>query len=301
MIEILFAESEAASMKEAKHRSVIIGSAAEITAEKTEEKELPKKLPKKLLPGWGEGRQEVLCLGFMLDAGDIKQPVDGPYRKKLIVSMYAQNQWERDERREAELIKSADVYADELRRLQRFLDKGEAIRIWYSDAPYSRCGFYHLCHFLNKYENEIRVVKLPEYAVRERSIVSYKNWGEVAAEEFAGFLPEEKKLSKEELRLYAILWSELVEDNSPLRALVNGRLLSVPEDFYDFQIFKRLTDKPVKEARLLGDILGYFPISVGDWWYAKRIEFYIRQGKIRVVEDSEKKYARMISLEKSRL
>ena len=35
-------------------------------------------------------------------------------------------------------------------------------------------------------------------------------------------------------------------------------------------------------------------LSVGDWWYARRIEYYIKQGKIRVIEDSENKYARMI-------
>jgi hypothetical protein len=45
---------------------------------------------------------------------------------------------------------------------------------------------------------------------------------------------------------------------------------------------------------LIGDILGQVTIGVGDWWYAARIEHFIRQGKIKVVEDSENKYARLI-------
>lgn len=94
--------------------------------------------------------------------------------------------------------------------------------------------------------------------------------------------------------MYAGLWGDLVEDNSPLRAVVNGRVLGVPEDFYDFQIWNELTDRPMKETRLIGNILGHSRISVGDWWYAKRIDYYIRQGKIRVARDSEYKYARMI-------
>lgn len=49
-----------------------------------------------------------------------------------------------------------------------------------------------------------------------------------------------------------------------------------------------------KIDRLIGDILGQVPIGVGDWWYAARIEHFIRQGKIKVVEDSENKYARLI-------
>ena len=57
---------------------------------------------------------------------------------------------------------------------------------------------------------------------------------------------------------------------------------------------KRLSGEPVKEARLIGDILGNFPIGVGDWWYAKRIEAFIKDGKIKVIEDSENKYARLI-------
>ena len=94
--------------------------------------------------------------------------------------------------------------------------------------------------------------------------------------------------------MYAALWSELVEDNTPLRAVVNGKVLSVPDDFYDFLIWKWLKDVPLKEARLIGNILGYSQIGIGDWWYARRIEYYIEQGKICVIEDSEYKYARII-------
>ena len=124
----------------------------------------------------------------------------------------------------------------------------------------------------------------------------YRNWGEIGPEEFAGFLSGERRLSHEEQSMYANAWSCLVEDNSPLRAVINGEMTGVPEDFYDFLIWKRLTGKPVKQARLIGDILGYNPLGVGDWWYAARIQHHILQGRIKVVEDSEKLYARTISL-----
>ena len=195
MIEILFGESEAASMKAAKNK-VVIGTVNGPVAVWTAGKKKP---PKKPFAGWIEGTsEEVICLGFMLDVGDIKEPADSSYRKELIRSLYDQNQWYQE------------WYQDEeLRRLRRFLEDGESVRIWYSDAPYSRCGFYHLCQILRKYENEIRVVKLPEYIIRENCITVYKNWGEVSAEEFAGFLSEEKKLSRNEIRMFANEWSEL--------------------------------------------------------------------------------------------
>lgn len=294
MIEVLFGESEAAAMRAAKN-TIITSKVDGPTAVWTVGK---KKMLEREHYGWIEGTaEEVICLGFLLDIGDIREDAGSEYRKHLIYSMYAQQQWGRDEEMDAELIQLCDHYCTEMERLRNYLADGEAIRVWYSDAPYSRCGFYHLCAGLQEYQHEINVVKLPEYKVRsDNSIISYKNWGEVAAEEFAGFLTCEKKLSKEEIRMYAMLWSVLQEDNSPLRAVVNGKLIGVPEDFYDFLILKRITRKPIKEARVIGDILGHNQLGVGDWWYAKRIDYFIQTGKIKIVEDSANKYARTICL-----
>ncbi len=92
------------------------------------------------------------------------------------------------------------------------------------------------------------------------------------------------------------MWDELVEDNSPLRTMINGRLTGVPDYFYDFLIWKMITKRPIKQARLIGDVLGRYPVSVGDWWYALRIDHFIGIGKIKVIEDSKRKYDRMICL-----
>ena len=293
MIEVLFAESEAGSMKVAKN-TVMFGKTDGPVSVWIAGKKKP---PKREHTGWIEGTsEEVICLGFMLDIGDISGTIDSQYRKDLIYSLYAQEQWGKDPELDAELRDLTDCYIKELKRLKDYLEAGEQIRVWYSEAPYSICGFYQLCSVLSQYENQIRVVKLPQHCIRDYLIISYKNWGEVAAEEFAGFLQYEKELSREELRLYSSLWSELKEDNSPLRAVVNGMVTGVPEDFYDFLIWKRITEKPEKEARMIGDILGKYPVNIGDWWYAKRINDFIAQGKIRVVQDSENKYARMICL-----
>ena len=73
--------------------------------------------------------------------------------------------------------------------------------------------------------------------------------------------------------------------------------MASPKDiFYDFLIWKWLKDVLVKEAGLIGNIIGHSQLGVGDWWYARRIEYYIKQGKIRVVEDCENQYARMITV-----
>lgn len=285
MIEVLFAESEAASMRAAKSTVVyskIDGPTSVFIAGK-------KKPPEKEHSGWLEGNAgDVVCFGYRLDIGNIQEDIEGHYRKNLIFSLLNMEN-------EKETQDYADSYM-QMQKLKIYLEAGESIRIWYSDAPYSRCGLYHLCNILNCYENEIYLVKLPEYVVHGKTICFYKNWGEVAAEEFAGFLSGERIVSKEELRMYASLWNELVEDNSPLRAIVNGKMIGVPEDFYDFMILNRITTKPIKECRLIGDIIGHNQASIGDWWYAKRIQHFIEEGLIKVLEDAEKPCARLICL-----
>lgn len=290
MIEVLFADSEAASMKAAKSTVIYSrtdGPTSVFIAGK-------KKPPEKEHSGWLEGNaDDVVCFGYRLDIGNIRKDIEGHYRKNLIFSLL-----------NMEMGEETQDYADSFMQMQQlkiYLEAGESIRIWYSDAPYSRCGLYHLCNILNCYENEIHLVKLPEYVVHGKTIVFYKNWGEVAAEEFAaeefaGLLSGERIVSKEEIRMYASLWNELVEDNSPLRAMVNGKMIGVPEDFYDFMILNRITTKPIKECRLIGDIIGHNQASIGDWWYAKRIQHFIEEGLIKVLEDAEKPYARLICL-----
>ena len=264
MIEIMFGESEAGSMKMAKRCK-------------------------------DDNDEEVICLGFLLDIGDIREPADSIYRKELIYSMYAQEQWGRDEEMDRELRETGNTYCREMERLLAYLQVGKPVRIWYSDAPYSACGFYHICNELQKYVNDVFAVKLPDYIEKEDYTVIYSNWGEVPVEELMGFTSEERTLKKRNLLYYASLWQELREDNSPLRAVVNGRLTGVPEDFYDFLIKKEITDQPQKEAVVIGNILGNHPGGVRDWWYAKRIDVMIEHGYIKVDEESENKYARLIS------
>jgi hypothetical protein len=266
MVEILFGESEAGSMKYAKG---------------------------KWIPG---NSNEVICLAFMLDIGSISESVDSLYRNELIYSMLNQGQWGNDSELDTELKATGSIYVSELNRLKDYINNGEEVRIWYCDRPYSLCGFYFLCNWMKDDTNKINVVKLPEHIVKEDCTISYQNWGEIIPEDFSFFLKYEEQLFKEERRMYEIRWAELVHDDMPLRVIMNGQLMGVTEDFYDFLIWKKLTYEPIKQAGLIGDILGHYPVSVGDWWYALRIEEFINCGKIRVSEDSPNKYARTICL-----
>lgn len=116
MIEILFGESEATAMKIAIEKGVILGSI-----------------------------DKVICLELMLDIGDIREEIDGIYRKQLIFDMYTQNGYYKNEESLKEFKKIGIKYIDEQNRFRKYLLKGEQIRIWYSNAPYAMCGLYYIC------------------------------------------------------------------------------------------------------------------------------------------------------------
>ena len=268
MVDILFGESEAACMRYAK--------------------------TVRTLPAGEGGPDTVLCLAFMLDIGDIQKAIDSSYRQELIFSMYSQDQDGHDEAACQELKEAGPSYVRQLARLEEYLKQGQAVRIWCSHSPYSLCGLCFLCDWMKSYKNPVSAVELPRYRTNGSRIVSCQSWGEVSHNEFQDFLPLERPLSSLEREMYALLWTDLQRENAPLRAIINGKLLSVPEDFYDFLIWRELTDKPVKQALLIGNILGKYPVGTCDWWYARRIDTFIKQGKIKVTEDSGRKYARTI-------
>ena len=95
MVDVLFAESEAASMKFA-------------------------------------GNKKVVCLGFMLDVGDIKEQLDSQYRKNLIYSVYRQD----EPHKNSTLQKEID---DEYKKKgDHFIEQGKITVVEDSEIKYAR-------------------------------------------------------------------------------------------------------------------------------------------------------------------
>lgn len=265
MIEVLFGDSEAGAMKMAL-KSGKLGS-------------------------------DAVCLGFALDIGDIKKPVTGEYRARLLCDLLYAEQWGADVEMKEELERLGSVYRGELEKLERYIKDGEPIRVWYDSAPYSVCGMMWLCGRFRRLaaELEMNVVKLPRTLTSGDTAVVRANWGEVHPREFAKLLPLQRRLKPVEIVMNAVNWDGLRSQNAPLRAVVSGAVISVPAGFYDFLIWKYLGDEPIREAVLIGGILNENPLGVGDWWYARRIDKFIAENRIKIVENSPRKYERLLA------
>lgn len=264
MIEVLFGECEAGAMKIAL-KSGKLGS-------------------------------DAVCLAFALEIGDIKKTVTSEYRAKLLCNLLYAEQWGEDIEMKNELKRLGSAYRGELDKLERYIKNGEPIRVWYDNAPYSVCGLLWLCWQFRALAKDLKmyVVKLPRTITCGETAVVRANWGEVSPREFIKLLPLRRRLKPAEIMLNAMNWDSLQSENAPLRAVVNGSVMSVPASFYDFLIWKNLGDTPVKEAVLIGKVLSEDHIGVGDWWYARRIDRFIAQNRIKVVEDSPRKYERLL-------
>ena len=165
--------------------------------------------------------------------------------------------------------------------LERVREAREPVRIWTSRNPDEFCGFCHILTELPK-DADIRVVELPEYEVFGKEIRTYSDWGELGPYELGRFQRLERPLSTTERRYFSMLWRTMQQENSPLRAMVNGQLLSVGADFYDGIILREIEKQPMEfhEGRLIGDVLGRYQLGLGDSLIALRIEEFISRGML---------------------
>ncbi|MDF2513775.1 MAG: hypothetical protein K0S04_3641 [Herbinix sp.] len=293
MIEVMFGESEGGAMKVAKnyHKPNFNNGAIAWIGRKPSKEEFDKMFDGEAVGG---NSSEVVCLPFILDIGDISIPIDSEYRKNLILDLYTISGFGDDNTRKS-LEDAWNKYLKEIERLKHYASQREDLRLWYSNAPYSLCGFYYVCNLLKDYDCKISAVKLPRYIqLSDNEIQFYSSWGEIDAGKFFRFLPREKALTTCEIRSFASSWMDSQEDKSILRAVVNGKVIGVPEDFYDHVIRKELPEGEFTMGRLIGNILGKYPLGIGDWWYAKRIIRMIELGELVIVQKQKEIYSQIL-------
>lgn len=122
---------------------------------------------------------------------------------------------------------------------------------------------------------------------KDNSITRYHSTREVPAEDFGAFTEYEESISDLQRRVYANNWGYLTHENAPLRTIINGRVISVPVDFYDFALRSNIPEGEFRVAQLIGRTLNQIP-GVIDSWLFLRVQAMIQSGeliKISVVSD----------------
>lgn len=174
-----------------------------------------------------------------------------------------------------------------IKRLEKAKATKEPIRMWISDNnPSEMCGFLFVCCYFRKEETPLSVVFIPSHVQKGNTITYYRNTAEVPAEKFKSMLGHEKAISIAEKRAYSNTWSELVSEKASLRAIVNGKIISVRKDFYDFVIRKNIPSEEFFVAIVIGKALMEMP-GVSDRWLFFRLQKMVESGELIEVSKTD--------------
>ena len=298
MLELCFSQSARGGLRCAQHCGgggrkvfgVIVGrddgrpaTRKEIRQAQKQAQQKREALDREAIP-LGGTPSDVLELSLGLNMGDIREPL-GEARRELLRRWYDGNDEAADQDWQ-ETLESAD-------RL-RACGTGDAVRIWVDHTPSSACGLLHAASILEKTGAAVSVVPLPRWREEGKAVVSYQGWGEVEPELFGHFLSREEPVPPRILGVMASRWRELQRENAPLRAVVNGWIRSVGEDFYDGLIRKHIPEGQTKIALIIGDVLGWEKPGIGDIWLVERIRWMLSAGELRMVREDRERFYRSV-------
>lgn len=182
--------------------------------------------------------------------------------------------------------KLKEIYSS-LEKLEKKLKKDEEIRLWLSNNAFDRCGLYWFCDYARDYNSRVHIVVCPEHEFdsEKNKLVQNTRWSAFTNMSYmASFAETAKELSEEEMSLYSELWQKLVKENAPLRVLIDNKIISTTEEFFDSAILSYISDEPKPQVTIIGNFLA-------DWYCAdygfvsERIEYLLEQRDIEIVED----------------
>lgn len=237
----------------------------------------------------GGNPEDIFGFDLVLSVGDISEIQPGINRVQILgnlYSIYPNSDWQQVVQ---EIVSKAK---EDMKTVEERAASGESLRIWYSNKPDEMCGLYWFMDHLDQWkvhDGQVFVVKLPEWEANEEGEIIQKScWGEVAPGEWYRYITLQKPVLPGFIQSCATCWKELQRENSLLRAVVNGQLVSVSEKLYDDFILREIAAEgnEFNEAKIIGQVLAKYRLGIADFWVALRIEEMIRAGMFEVVSDA---------------
>lgn len=231
---------------------------------------------------------DIYGFHLALSVGEISEDGIGPQREAALRTLFS---IEPPEHRADVATTLLETSKAALKEVLYRLSSSEAVRVWYSDQPDELCGLHWFLAQLPEKHGPVFLVKLPALVRHgEKTLCRPNGWGEIAPGEWGRFVCLQEEAPSILIRSYAAHWKLLQEENAPLRAVLNGRLLSVRADLYDSFILQEIGAQPeeFREAVVVGNVLGKYQLGISDGWIALRIEEMIRNGLLEAVTQPEK-------------
>lgn len=300
MLEVLFSDSAAGSMKMAINHDSVIGGCISVIGTHEDGSPLSEEETGRLqqeheeqercrwaqaIPLRGDTR-DILPFSLYLSVGPIDEDGIGPLREttlEQLLSVYPQG-------RQA----AAEMLASARQNLNTLLTRPphEPVRFWVDRTPDAACGLRWALDQLRPLglENlDLWVVELPAQGPLAEGGLVLRSLGELHPSEYGRLAQDARPLPADQAAALAVQWQELKKQNAPLRAVLNGLLVSAAEDLYDPYLRWTLDEMSdtFQEAILIGRTLGQFPLGYGDTWLAMRVEQWIADGKLTALTKAD--------------
>ena len=314
MLEIVFSESACGALKlaqrygEGKYRGGATGvivrnadgstpSPSELDRMRREAQERERRAWERAVPLGGQ-RADVFCFDLALSVGGVAPETFWHQRRAALCALF--RRWGEEERRE-ELDRRLPAARAALETVRARFNDGADLRIWHSQQPDEACGLRWLLAALSPWREgvgNVFLVRLPVYVedADDACVYAFTGWGEVPVEHWGRLAGGQKAASPRLCAALASEWRDVEAENAPLRALVGGRVRSVPETLYDGCLRRALDSLPetFPEARLIGNALCKHAPGVSDGLLALRVEAMLRAGELTVESASPGAHRRLL-------
>ncbi len=209
----------------------------------------------------------VICIGYAFDVGNIRAK-DLIYERRKTLLELELNRY--DDKQLYDILRKQK---DDMDILLKTIRTGGEIRIWRSSEPHNICAFLFLCDIICDYNINAYCVDLPS---------NYSSWAFLQGRMYSCMQSNSYLLPHDEITAYRNRWKTLQKENAPLRAIVDGEVTSVSEEFYDDIIKQNITCE-CSIGQVLRNITRSNNSSASYGWLALRIKTMIDAGKIKVV------------------
>ncbi|MGE4277714.1 MAG: DUF3658 domain-containing protein [Lawsonibacter sp.] len=306
MMEILFSDSACGSLKVAQHCgegtdqsgciAVIVSHSDGSKPTKEELETAQREAEEKARLAWktaiplGGNPADIYGFNLYLSVGDISEKEPGRKREQTLEHLFHIYPKDVSDQLSQQILEKAK---EDLNMVRERAKAGDSLRIWYSNQPDELCGLSWFMDQLTRWEipdHQVFMVKLPDWETDKTGrLVRKSGWGEVEPEGWHRYLPLETPVPAAFRQSCALDWQVLQGENAPLRAMLNGRLVSVPDTLYDDFILREIAaeDDEFQEAGVIGRVLGKYQLGIGDAWVALRIEEMLQAGALEAVSAAE--------------
>lgn len=225
------------------------------------------------------GINDIYLFGTLDDVGPLKPAVPGTlYSTRLRYRTKIENAYEISyekihdhyEYQYYPFRKWFDEAFSDTKRVTELLKEGEMLRVWTGNMSHMECGLAHLCYSARNSESKIYIIRCSE----DRAFDKYgnTNWSTVRIEHCLDSVDQAVELTAQERNEYCRLWQRLTEENSNLRIIKDGKVISVPDDYFDSMIKAEMDKNYKTHATLLGNCMTCLPEYVHHNWLCYRFD-----------------------------